>query len=375
MRRRGWEVTLLTGSLEQDPAPGYTVIDDVDVVRYRIPRPRLGTGRDPHAEAAAMCSAIGRRLSERWDVVHGHAPVSALAIEEFLSPDRVGRRVYTAHSPASRELAVNAMADGLIQRVRSRAGGWVLRRLEERALRRADAIHVLSRYSAQLVEEIHGPAASRKVTEIPWFVESDAESVLDRADARRRLGWTADEFHVITVRRLVPRMGVETLVLANALLPHDSRIFVHVIGDGPQRASLERLASSGHRSGSLTFHGRLSEPDAEAAYAAADAFILPTLALEGFGLVILEALGRGVPVIGSNIGAIPEVLGQIDPAAVVEPGDAVALAHKILALASKGVTAERRAFLAQRVRELFPQKETLDKYEAFFAGGATTSTR
>lgn len=320
-----------------------------------------------------MSSAIGRHLSGRWDVVHSHAPASALAVNDLLPTDRVKRRVYTLHSPASRELSVNTAGKGWLQRMRIAAGGRLLNRVEGLALARADAIHVLSQYSAQLIRKIHGRTVSLKVSEIPWFVESDTEQLVERTSARLRLGWAADRFHVITLRRLVPRMGVDTLVLANALLPEDSNILVHVIGDGPQRASLERLALSGRRSGALTFHGRLSDDDVDQAYAAADAFVLPTTALEGFGLIILEALARGVPVIGSDVGAIPEVLGRIDPDAIVRAGDATALAGKILTLANTGVTSQRRAALAKKVREEFPKNRTLDRYEAFLTGSASVS--
>ena len=375
MRRRGWDVTLLAGSLEQDPTPGHTTVDDVDVVRYRIPRGPFGMGRHLRAEIAAMSAAVGRRLAGQWDIVHVHAPMPALAIDDVVPPDRVGRRVYTLHSPASRELAANAVGAGWAPIARRRVGGWLLERIEGRALARADAIHVLSQYSAQLVKEIHGPAVASKLTPIPWFVEHDVHgavaAVADRAHARLHLGWPVVGFHAITVRRLVPRMGVDTLVRANALLPEDAKIWIHVIGDGPQRASLERLASSGRRSAALTFHGRLSDADVEAAYAAADVFVLPTTALEGFGLIILEALAHGVPVIGADVGVIPEVLGRVDPDALVRTADAAALAQKILALASHGVAPETRAALAQRVRNEFPRNRTLDKYEAFLAGSAS----
>ena len=381
MQRRGWDVTLLAGSLEHDPDPGHTRVDDVDVVRYRIPRGRFGTGRSTHAEAAAMAAVAGNRLSGHWDVVHGHAPTSALAIGELVPRDRARRCVYTLHSPASRELAANTSADGWAHTMKRRAGGWLLDKSERHALEHADAIHVLSRYSARLVEEVHGPAAASKVTRIPWFVEggidSDVESgadpALDREDARRRLGWQVDGFHAITVRRLVPRMGVDTLVRANALLPEDSKIWMHVIGEGSQRASLEQLARtlSGSRSSALTFDGRLSDAGVEAAYAAADLFVVPTAALEGFGLIILEALARGVPVIGTDVGAIPEVLGRIDPEAIVPAGDAAALARKIVTLASRGVKPETRAALARRTREAFPTRLTLDTYQAFLAGSVS----
>jgi glycosyltransferase involved in cell wall biosynthesis len=367
MHRRGWEVTLLAGSTEQDPPAGLVSVDGVDVVRYRIPRSPFGVGRRPRAEAAAMASAIGNKLSNKWDIVHGQAPFSALAIERLLPSDRVGRRVYSLHSPASQELVANSFGNGVASYLRGRAAAWILNGAERRALAGADQVHVLSRYCTRLIADIHGGAAAAKVTEIPWFVESETAPKMDRGEARRRLDWAEYDFHVITVRRLVPRMGIDTLVRANALLPQPARIWVHIIGDGADRETLEQIAQNGARASWVRFHGRLSETDLDMAYAAADVFVLPTVALEGFGLIILEALARGLQVIGTDVGAIPEVLGKVGLHAIVQPGNPAALAERIQTQSATCDSTERRLALARRVREIFPKEHTLDRFQALLA--------
>ena len=65
--------------------------------------------------------------------------------------------------------------------------------------------------------------------------------------------------------------------------------------------------------GNIKFAGFIPEQDLPDYYRAADAFILPTLELEGFGLVTLEALACGTPVLGTPIGGTKEILGMFDP--------------------------------------------------------------
>jgi glycosyltransferase involved in cell wall biosynthesis len=83
----------------------------------------------------------------------------------------------------------------------------------------------------------------------------------------------------------------------------------------------------------VTFLGFVPEDELPGAYAAADAFVLPTTALEGFGLATIEALAAGTPVIGTTTGATPEILGpleaELDTKLLVEDGDTEALADRM----------------------------------------------
>jgi glycosyltransferase involved in cell wall biosynthesis len=80
----------------------------------------------------------------------------------------------------------------------------------------------------------------------------------------------------------------------------------------------------------VRFLGKVSDSDLVAAYRAADVAVAPSISLEGFGLVVLEALACGTPVVGTAVQGLKEALEGFDPALLVPPGDPDALATRLL---------------------------------------------
>lgn len=216
-----------------------------------------------------------------------------------------------------------------------------LRRALERAvLRHARAYVVLSSAFRRVLVEHYGV--------IPWDVhvlhpgvDLERFSPGRRAAARDRLGIPPDAFLAVTVRRLVPRTGVGELLdaweLAAAELPAGATLLV--AGDGPLAGELGARAAA-IASPRVRMAGRLSEEDLLAAYRAADVAVVPTLSHEGFGLVVLEAAACGTPSIVTDVDALPEIAGPLDPTLVVPAGEPSALAAR-LAAASRGALPAR----------------------------------
>ena len=100
-------------------------------------------------------------------------------------------------------------------------------------------------------------------------------------------------------------------------------------GDGPLRAELEARAAQPDLTERVHFLGWRTEM--APIYAALDIFLMPSL-WEGFGLVLLEAMAQGVPVVGSAVSAIPEVVADGETGLLVPPRDPVALAEALAAL-------------------------------------------
>jgi glycosyltransferase involved in cell wall biosynthesis len=133
------------------------------------------------------------------------------------------------------------------------------------------------------------------------------------------------------VARLREEKGVDVFLRAADLVRREASDLTFVVaGDGPQRGELESLALSlDLADGTLRFLGHVD--DVPALLAALDVVVVPSLR-EGFGLSVVEAMACGRPVVASEVGGIPEVVGKWDNAILVPPGDPQALAAGILKL-------------------------------------------
>jgi glycosyltransferase involved in cell wall biosynthesis len=137
-----------------------------------------------------------------------------------------------------------------------------------------------------------------------------------------QLGWPIDIPVLFTLRRLVPRMGLDRLLLALRQVKSEGFRFRLIVGGtGPLRSQLEALSMQLDLQDSVSFVGFVSEDVLPMMYAAADVFVLPTTALECFGLIALEALACGRPVLATPVGAIPEILKRFEPRWLAQSAD------------------------------------------------------
>jgi glycogen synthase len=146
--------------------------------------------------------------------------------------------------------------------------------------------------------------------------------------------------------RLVTTKGVGVLLEAARILLAQNRAFeLLVIGDGPERAALERLTRDAPLAGHVRFAGRLSGAELDAALAHATVVVVPSLGGEVFGLVVAENMLRGLPVITSDLGAFVEVLGE--GGLTFRTGDAEALAQALSKILDDPALAARLAGMAR----------------------------
>lgn len=206
----------------------------------------------------------------------------------------------------------------------------VKRAIELSVYRRASQLVTDSEaFGRLLVEEYGVPPWDVRVV-LPG-VDLEHFSPGDRKAARARLGIPTSKEVVASVRRLVPRMGIGDLLDACARIEAErrSRLVLLIGGEGPERPRLEAKAADLGLGDQVRFLGRLSEERLPDVYRAADLCVVPSLALEGFGLVVLEALACGTPVIASDVGGLAEALGDLDPSLIVPPGDVDRLTLRI----------------------------------------------
>ncbi|MBN1128405.1 MAG: glycosyltransferase family 4 protein [Chitinispirillaceae bacterium] len=281
-------------------------IAGISVVRY-------GSGR--HAESAPhglLDIGDGVRLVRRIlknttiDICHFCQPLSG-----FIALRAMTRNlplVYTYFSPWHEEHLVN----------RGRAapalspGYWSRYAIERLVIRRCPDIIVLSEFSRGQVERYHR-CGSRCVT-IPGGVDTARFCVVeDKSALRRSLDIAQDTLVFFTLRNLRPRMGLFNLLDAMAMMQKRLPAFRLIIGGaGPLAGALrEKIAALGLEA-VVSLAGKIPDENLPAWYQASDLFVLPTEKLEGFGLITLEALACGIPVVATPVGATTELLAPFN---------------------------------------------------------------
>ncbi|MDB5511946.1 MAG: glycosyl transferase group 1 [Enterovirga sp.] len=205
------------------------------------------------------------------------------------------------------------------------------RRLERAMLRFAiRRIACVSRYTTARMMAAYGLPAQR-FRLLPNAVTVGGEP------APVRNGDDGGLVTVLTVTRLDNReryKNVDTVVKAVAALRTESpRLRLEIVGDGTLRPELEALARSEGLDGAVVFRGRVSDEELAAAYGRASLFALPST-MEGFGIAYLEAWLWGLPVIGSDEGAAPEVIQDGIDGLLVPGRDVAALSAAIRGLAA-----------------------------------------
>jgi glycosyltransferase involved in cell wall biosynthesis len=248
-------------------------------------------------DASRALVSLLRREFQRVDVVHTHlvhADWHALAA----SRRRRAAWVTTKHN------------DDQFRRL------MAFRAVEARVNRAADATIAISDSLARFTERQTGV----RPHVIPYGYGGPVVDA--RPEARK-----TPPFSLLAVGRLTRQKGFDTAVRA---LPQVVEALpgttLTIAGDGPERRALERLASELGVADSITFRGWVEE--VRELMLAHDLLIHPAR-WEGFGLVLLEAMSARLPVVASNAGAIPDVLGKEARAALVRPDQPDALAMAI----------------------------------------------
>jgi glycosyltransferase involved in cell wall biosynthesis len=124
-------------------------------------------------------------------------------------------------------------------------------------------------------------------------------------------------------------MGLDELLRAVRQLIRSREVLLAIGGSGRSEASLKHLTMDLGLEERVRFLGRLSDAELRDWYRAADLFVLPSKAYEGFGMVTAESLACGTPVVGTPIGATPELLEPLEPRLVATGTSAEALAAAI----------------------------------------------
>jgi glycosyltransferase involved in cell wall biosynthesis len=219
----------------------------------------------------------------------------------------------------------------------------------------------------------------------PWMAGTQVEAIpnglsLDRLDeavrvhggrdqVREELSLATDAFVVGSVGRLERHKGFQHLLAAfGELASANERAFLVIVGDGSFESDLrDQAADMGDAASRILFTGY--RPDPDRFLLAFDTLVLPsTTRYETFGQVLVEAMAFHVPVVGSDVGGIPEIIDHGEDGLLVQPGDEPGLAEALKQLAADP---DLRASLAeagrQKVEEEFREETMLDRLESFLS--------
>jgi glycosyltransferase involved in cell wall biosynthesis len=138
-----------------------------------------------------------------------------------------------------------------------------------------------------------------------------------RADARRGLGLPLDRPTILTACRLIRAKGIAALIDAVALMRERiPDVLLVVAGTGPMAAELQLTVRERGLENAVRFTGFFDDHDLLQAYRAADLLVVPTIAIESFGLVVIEAMACGTPAMVTPVDGLPETVSDLDPALI-----------------------------------------------------------
>ena len=209
-----------------------------------------------------------------------------------------------------------------------RAYLWALSRLERLNARRAGRVFVPSEHSRQAAIGAYGLEPG-KVSVVPLGIDLASWDALAAPDPSR----TEPRPTILTVARQYPRKNTRSLIAAlPAVRRKIPEVLLRVVGGGPMLTALRRQVDTLGLSGTVEFLGEVScDNTVRQEYFRADIFCLPSLQ-EGFGLVFLEAMAAGLPIVAAAAGAVPEVVPNGKVARLIPPGDEDALSGALIEL-------------------------------------------
>jgi len=221
----------------------------------------------------------------------------------------------------------------------------LLRPVLRALVRRSDAVTAISSYTAAALRDLV-PSADPVLIPFGATVE-----VVEQTPPRPAA--TGRPFTVLFVGRLVERKGVSVLLDAIQRLRPQRDVRLEIVGDGPLRHGLERHAAELDLGEAVRFRGLVDDEQLARRYVECDAFVLPAVIdskgdTEGLGVVLLEALAHGRPVIASAVGGITDIVRDSETGLLVPAGEADALAAAIQRLVDSPALAQELANRGQR---------------------------
>jgi glycosyltransferase involved in cell wall biosynthesis len=293
--------------------PEYEEVQGLHVLRYPPEQVRVFGPLRSRVHQYQTKRLLDKHLTRPADCIHGHTLLQYAGA--LAHGGRRARTCFSVHSPAQLELLGAATGAGLGATLALYPRAAALHVLERRCFRQTAILTAFSEFTRSLIRRLHGSVTADRVKVISGWADLALFQVVgNRAAARATLGWPIDMPVLLTVRRLVPRMGLDRLIQAvHCVKAAGRRCLLVIAGEGPLRGALQELVKNLSLESCVRLVGRVDDATLSTMYGAADGFVLPTRALECFGLIAVEAMASGLPVLATPAGAIPEIVNGIEP--------------------------------------------------------------
>jgi glycosyltransferase involved in cell wall biosynthesis len=318
----------------------------VRVIRFHVDNSSLI--KKARAYFRGFLEPVDKELqSGNYDILNVHYLPALFSLQRLASHWKIR---YTFHGPWAAEfrLSFSGKMDSrpwllrtFSQRVIEPLLYFFASRLERFSLRSCDRFFVLSEYMKSILLGDYR-IRCEQVQIAPAGVDHERFHPGVVKDLRHT--WTSEQSIVfITIRRLEKRMGLDILLQACALLKAQFPNFVLLIGGkGPHRKYLDFLRNSLGLEDHVKLLGFVPENSLRDYLASSDLFILPSRDLEGFGLVVLESLACGTPVLVPPTGGPQEVVRKFDSAFVLDQLTPVDLSNRLFHLIQSGLLPHSR---------------------------------
>jgi glycosyltransferase involved in cell wall biosynthesis len=278
------------------------------------------------ADSSTWTRAIGVRKAVNLAIANSQFDLVATHFALYTLPvlDRIGKLPLVMHFHGPWALESQAEGAGRL----STFGKWVVEKL---VYQRTDGFIVLSESFRQILHKTYGVPLEKIFIVGGGIDTAKFDLDLTVAQAREKMGWSQNRRIIFCVRRLVQRMGLENLISAITLVrSQHPDVLLLIAGKGAiadnLRSQIQELQLEDH----VQLLGFVPDQDLAIAYRAAELSIVPTVSLEGFGLIVIESLAAGTPVLGTPIGGIPEILQPFSPDLVLEGSSTNQLAQGMI---------------------------------------------
>jgi D-inositol-3-phosphate glycosyltransferase len=359
LSRLGWQVDMFTRKVHPDDpkivqhTPHCRTIRLIAGPEEFVPRDQLMGYMPQFVEAF---QAFQAKEGNHYPLIHTHYWMSAWVGLQLRQQSNI-QLVHTYHSLGAVKYQTTQQRPAIAQ---TRLA------IEKQILEQADCIVATSPQEQQILRERVSPDGCIEI--IPCGTDIGNFRVLPKPEARAKLGLDLNEQVVLYVGRFDPRKGIETLVRAFAQLqkqyseagvPHSSTRLIVVGGseqsrtDGYERERIEQLVYSLDIADQTLFVGQVGHDRLPLYYAAADVCVVPSH-YEPFGLVAIEAMACGTPVVASEVGGLKFTVIPDETGLLVPPQDVDAFATAIDRILSNEVWAHKlRKQAVSRVQQTF----------------------